>query len=256
MKTIEFTYQKNARDLGGLIGFGGKKVKYGHLFRSGLLAKVSQEDIDKIKQLGITDIVDFRGQKEFEYRPDYHFEGVRFHNFPTMAMKEDENHKENEDSNLLYFMNGSTEGKKHMMQLYRDSVSSDNGKEAYKNFFRLLQSNNGAILFHCSQGKDRAGLGAYFLEIALGVDEKTARDDYLRSNVAMELKIEQLKEMVKDKPYYTKEYEKALEDVFSARSEYLDEAIRTILENHKSVEEYLKKDLEVDLDLIRKKYLE
>ena len=62
--------------------------------------------------------------------------------------------------------------------------------------------------FHCSQGKDRAGLAAYFLEIALGVSKEDALNDYFLTNEAMEIRIKNLKEQVKNEHFYNKKYEK------------------------------------------------
>ena len=62
---IELSYQKNCRDLGGLKTLEGKKIKNKRLFRSGHLHRVSEQDIELLKNLKITDIVDFRSEKEF-----------------------------------------------------------------------------------------------------------------------------------------------------------------------------------------------
>ena len=48
--------------------------------------------------------------------------------------------------------------------------------KAYKDFFRLLievDSETNAVLWHCTDGKDRAGLAAALLLAALGADMKT-----------------------------------------------------------------------------------
>ena len=73
MKKIELSYQKNVRDLGGYVGFNGKKVKYGRVYRGGFLGRVSNDDIKKINELRLTDIVDFRSEVEYTDRPDYRF---------------------------------------------------------------------------------------------------------------------------------------------------------------------------------------
>lgn len=255
MRVIELTFQKNARDLGGLTGYDGKKVKNNLIFRGGSLTHVSDEDVKKIRTLGITNIVDFRGPNEFSHKPDYPFENIKVSNFPTMTMKEDHANENHDDSNLLYFLDGSTDGNFHMKKLYKDSVSSKQGIKAYRQFFKMLNGKN-VVYFHCSQGKDRAGLAAYLVEKALGVSDEEAKKDYLFSNVAMNLKINHLIDLVKDKEFYSDEYRIALIDVFSAKLEYLDEAINEIKKSYKSIEEYVEKELGVDLDLFRKNYLE
>ena len=87
MKKYQLTYQKNIRDIGGLIGYNGKPIKYGKLFRGGALIHVKDEEAPIVESFHLTDVVDFRSTVEYKYRPDYKIKGVKYHNFPTL--KED-----------------------------------------------------------------------------------------------------------------------------------------------------------------------
>ena len=258
MRKIELSYQKNARDLGGLVGFNGLKVKEGRIYRGGFLGRVSKSDIETIDSLHLTDIVDFRSDVEFEERPDYRFAGVKYHNFPTLLPNEKlKENNDYDDSNLLWFLGESTDGYGHMLRTYKESLLTEKGQNAYRNFFKvLLEDDKRVVYFHCSQGKDRAGLAAYLLEIALGVSEEDAIEDYLRSNEAMEPRIRQYKGMMRYKPYYNNEYEKALEDVFSANKDYLFSVINEIKEQYGSVTNFVKDELNVDIDKLRSYYLD
>lgn len=257
MRKIDLSYQKNVRDLGGLVGFNGKKVKEGRIYRGGFLGRVSEKDIEIINSLHLTDIIDFRGSTEFERRPDYQLDGVTFHNYPSMKEDVKAEKSKTEDSNLLWFLGDNTDGFAHMYNLYPEILLDDAGLKAYTKFFELLVSkDDGVFYFHCSQGKDRAGLAAYLLEIALGVSEKDARSDYLLSNKAMESKIKNLKAMLRNEPFYNKTYEKALEEVFSAKEEYLDHALEEVNKKYGSIENYIKEVLKVDINRLRALYLE
>ena len=68
MRKIQLSYQKNIRDLGGLIGYNGLKVKNGRIYRGGFLGRVNEEDVAIIDSLHLTDIIDFRGSNEFKNR--------------------------------------------------------------------------------------------------------------------------------------------------------------------------------------------
>ena len=46
----------------------------------------------------------------------------------------------------------------------------------------VLATKEGAVLWHCSQGKDRTGLGAAFLLSCLGASRETIVADFDRSN--------------------------------------------------------------------------
>ena len=184
---------------------------------------------------------------------------MTYHNFPTIDDSSEEDLRKNnqyDDSNLLWFLNGSTDGAGHMKKTYRDVLLSRVGVKAYKEFFRILSLDNKVTYFHCSQGKDRAGLGAYMFLTALGVSEEDKRIDYLQSNEAMKIKIKQLKAMLKDKPFYNKEYERALNEVFACDESYLDFALDAVKKEFGSLENYMKEVLEVDFERLRELYLE
>ena len=257
MKKIILTHQKNIRDLGGLVGYKGKKVKFGRIYRGGFLGRVTPEDVEEINKLHLTDIVDFRSEHEFVNRPDYPFEGVTFHNFVALINDIKKDNNATEDSNLLWFLADDLDGFKHMYNVYPQLAVSPAGIKAYQQFFELLVSkDDGVFYFHCSQGKDRAGLAAYFLEIALGVSKEDAFEDYLLTNEAMMIRIAHLKEMEKTKPYYSKEYEKAIDEVFAVDPRYLNHALEVIEEKYGSIDNYLVNVLKVDIKRLRKLYLE
>ena len=56
------------------------------------------------------------------------------------------------------------------------------GQKGYKEFLEILVKANGAVLWHCTSGKDRTGLAAMFILSVLGVDEDTIIKDYLLTN--------------------------------------------------------------------------
>ena len=256
MREIELHYQKNIRDLGGLVGYKGMKVKSGRIFRGGFLDKLSEEDVLVMESLHLTDIIDFRSEKENKNRPDYYFEGVNYHNFPPLTENVKKEHQQYEDGNLLWFISPGTRGRDHMMQSYRECVTTPKAIEAYRNFFKILLMDNRIVYFHCSQGKDRAGIASCLVEIALGISQEDALKDYLKSNKAMQKRIEVLVEMVKNKPFYNEEYHHSLLDVFSAKEEYLNAAIEEMIKMHGSVLNYIKKELKVNVTKLRKLYLE
>ena len=257
MREIELRYQKNVRDLGGLEGYNGRRIKKGRIFRGGFLGRVSDEDIEIINNLHLTDIIDFRGEYEFLGRKDYPFEGVIFHNFPPLQENIKKEHEHLSDANLLWFVSDFDSGHSHMYRMYSTLLICEKGIQAYKNFFKvLLEDDKRVVYFHCSQGKDRAGLAAYLVEIALGVSHEDAKIDYLLSNIAMETKIKHLKNMLKDEPFYNPTYELKLLDVFYAKEDYLNAAIESVIKEYGDFETYLEKVLEVDLNKLRELYLE
>jgi len=51
-----------------------------------------------------------------------------------------------------------------------------------REFFRILLEDDGAVLWHCTQGKDRTGVVAAATLLALGVDRDEIMRDYMRTN--------------------------------------------------------------------------
>ena len=256
MKRYELSHQKNIRDLGGLIGYNGMRIKYGLLYRGGALIKTNEQDVDIIKSFHLTDVIDFRSEDEFIHLADVRLDGVTYHSFPAIDAKIKKEDRDNDDGNLLWFIDKNTSGYDHMIKQYRGLIKDQKSIDAYKNFFKVLLSDeNNVVYYHCSQGKDRAGLASFYIEIALGVDEKVAREDYLSSNVAMKEKVEKLLADAKYTRFYNPEYHQSLLDVFAARIEYIEASIEE-MNVFGGPLSYIKNVLEVDIDKLRKKYLE
>ena len=60
----------------------------------------------------------------------------------------------------------------------------ERSQKAYHDAFQILLDNkDGAVLFHCAQGKDRTGTLAAMILYVLGVDRDTIMEDYLLTNM-------------------------------------------------------------------------
>ena len=61
---------RNFRDLGGYPAAGGRTVKWGRVFRSGMMANLTGADYDYLSALGIRVVCDFRSRTERGSRTD------------------------------------------------------------------------------------------------------------------------------------------------------------------------------------------
>lgn len=258
MRNIHLESTHNTRDLGSLITRDGFHIKKKKLLRSGSLMKLTEKDIATLKRYHLEIVIDFRSEREFEKKADLRIEGVYYLNLPALPKKEQVNLKDQRsDSNLLELVNKDTGGFNMLMDTYKKLVISPEGIEAYRNFFRILEADfDGSLLFHCSQGKDRTGLGAFFLEYALGVSKEDCIKDYLFTNKAMKLKIEELSPVVLKESDGDYSLLPILKDVFMAKEEYLNHALKTIEEHFTSLDNYLINILRVDIDKLKEIYLE
>lgn len=64
------------------------------------------------------------------------------------------------------------------------------GNKAFKELFRALEAGETPILFHCSAGKDRTGVAAMLILLALGASDETICADYERTNLCRKAEIE------------------------------------------------------------------
>ncbi|MEV4613880.1 tyrosine-protein phosphatase [Kitasatospora sp. NPDC049258] len=69
-----------------------------------------------------------------------------------------------------------------MVEAERTMVSADSARSAYRSVLDAVGEGHGAVLFHCTAGKDRTGWAGATLLTALGVPRATVEADYLASN--------------------------------------------------------------------------
>jgi protein-tyrosine phosphatase len=133
-----------------------------------------------------------------------------------------------------------------MKEVNRELVLSEECIAVYQRFFaELRQPDNLPLLFHCAAGKDRTGLGAAYILLALGASPETVMDNYLASNIYLRGKYDHLLEK---KPQ--------LAPLFSVREDYLGSALEAMRERSGSVEAYLTDVLHVNLAEMRELFLQ
>lgn len=180
----------NFRDLGGLPAADGRHIKPNRLLRCGHLAYITPADAEKLLQeYGLKTVVDFRTANEVNRRPDQRLEGVEYLRCPIFERPVEGVTRETAvphdpvDSALRMAHNiYGNDPHESMIGFYGRFLEED-GIRHYKEFFDiLLNQTDGAVLWHCTMGKDRCGTGAILLETALGVPEELIMADYLYTN--------------------------------------------------------------------------
>lgn len=192
MAKIIFEHIDNARDLGGIIGAGGKEIRPHRLLRTAHLHDATDADVARLKEeYNLCRIFDFRSMGEFQAVPDREMEGVQHHLLPTIDMRaEQQTGKPIPDEAFLeldrHIVNYSffPEVQTMARNMYPSLIQSEFSQLQYAAFLRLIVEapEDGGILWHCAQGKDRTGWGAAFLMFALGVDRETVIADFDMSN--------------------------------------------------------------------------
>lgn len=180
----------NYRELGGYQTQDGRSLKYHKIVRSGHLCDLSTADQQFLTDYGIATDVDFRSKDEVKKGPDKVPAGVDYIFNPVFSTDETESTKSaaEREADMALMDEDPTVGHRRMLHVYHNLITDTHAQKAYRRFFDLLLANDHdhqALLFHCTGGKDRTGLGAYFFLQALNVDPETIRHDYLLTNTVI-----------------------------------------------------------------------
>lgn len=179
----------NARQLGGYI-IGDKRIKNNLLIRSGKLSQLSEEDSlilsDKFR---VQSIYDFRGTKEALSAPDVVPGNARYISLSISlgGGSHEVDLKIRSDEEMIGYLLKYAEVpivQNMCTDLYDSILFDDESKDIYRQFFADLMTidpENGAIIWHCTQGKDRAGCASAMLLCALGADNDLIVSDYTLS---------------------------------------------------------------------------
>ena len=183
---IGITSIHNARQLGGY-RIGDKHIKDGLLLRTARLSGLSAEDSTLLAdRYRVQCIYDFRGQEESLTAPDVIPGSSRYMNLSISldeggdrsAFKTD---SEAEMIGMLLKYADNPMIQDLCAHMYDKILFEKSSQEVYRRFFADLVTVNpedGAVLWHCTQGKDRAGCASALLLSALGAERELIMADF------------------------------------------------------------------------------
>ena len=184
---LDFAGGTNFRELGGYEADEGKHVKWGQIWRGIPTCKLTGEaDRAKLDALGLRLILDLRSVEEAKKEPEYVPDGARLVQICGLCA-EDGHEIAFAPGDIDRLMASAPEGYDVPRVLYRRMLT---GNKAFKELFRALEAGETPILFHCSAGKDRTGVAAMLILLALGASDETICADYAQTNVCRRAEIE------------------------------------------------------------------
>ena len=189
-----------------MIGAGGRTIRPHRLLRTAHLHDATDADVVRLKEeYNLCRIFDFRSIGESEAVPDREIKGVHHHLLPTIDVRaEQETGKPIPEEAFLeldrHIVNYSFYPEVQAMaaNMYPSLIRSEFSQLQYAAFLRLIVEapEDGGILWHCAQGKDRTGWGAAYLMFALGVEREAIIEDFEKSNEAYKPIVQRLNDEV------------------------------------------------------------
>ena len=250
----------NARQLGGYI-IGDKQIKKDLLLRTARLSALSAEDsLLLAEKYKVQCIYDFRSAGEIQTAPDV-IPGSSRH-LPLSISFSDNNgqadYKVESDAQMIQML---LENAEHPMiqamceVMYDKIFFEESSQEVYRRFFAdllTLDPNDGAVLWHCTQGKDRAGCASAMLLAALGADRDLIMADFTLSKHYYDPHTAKI-------PTATEAQQKAISTLISANPAIFEATLDKVEARYGSLERYLTECIGVTpemMETLREKFLE
>ena len=168
----------NLRDMGGYSTGDGRRVKTGMLYRSGRMSSLTDADEAHLAGLGIRSVCDLRNTDERSRHP------TRWCAAGATELWARDYEDYSGQLDKLMRKDDATVDEAHnaMVTLYRELPIHH--AQSYRWMFARLAAAEVPLLFNCTAGKDRTGVGAALLLHALGVPHEQIVEDYAATNDA------------------------------------------------------------------------
>ncbi|MBV6700646.1 tyrosine-protein phosphatase [Kitasatospora aureofaciens] len=171
---ITFDQLHNFRDLGGYPATGGRSVRWGLLYRSDSLGKLtSPADLARLRdELGVRTVIDLRYPWEIEAKgrvPD--LDGLAYHNLSI-------EHRPYDQAEI----DPGLDPWRYLADRFAE-VAEDGVKEI-RQVLDVITEADEPLVFHCASGKDRTGLIAALVLTLLGVPEDDIAADFALTELA------------------------------------------------------------------------
>ncbi|RDI31477.1 protein-tyrosine phosphatase [Rhodococcus sp. AG1013] len=153
----------NARDVGGYTTVDGRTVRTGMVFRTDALDKLTPADLAALEGQDVKVVDDLRTVYERILQPDRLPAGATANWYDVLGQ-------------------APIETMVDLRSAYVAFIDAPGADEAFAAVLRDIRDTDGAVLYHCSAGKDRTGWTTAVLLTILGVDRETVNADYMLTN--------------------------------------------------------------------------
>ena len=257
---IGLTSAHNARQLGGY-RIGKKSVKENLLLRTAKISELSEADsILLCEKYKVQCVYDFRGKEESLSAPDvvpgkarYLSLALSFSGGESQLNVKLESEEQMIGMLLQYAEHPSVQAM--CTSMYDIIFFEEASQEVYRQFFADLLTvdpEEGAVLWHCTQGKDRAGCASAMLLAALGADRELIMADFILSKDYYDPMVSQIKTE-------TEAQKTVINTLISANPEIFKATLDKVDAKYGSLSNYLTACIGVTpemMNVLRDRYLE
>ena len=234
----------NFRDYGDYATVAGTRIRPGHLFRSAQHSRVSDADLQTLAGFNIGTVVDLRRPIERRRQPSRRpssFDGAVF---------ESDLGTDGEAPHITFLKESDLtpdSGRRFMTSTYRALPFAPEHIDLFSRYFRALADSDRPVLIHCAAGKDRTGVLAALTHHLVGVGHDDMMEDYLLTNVAVDLEARAPEIAQSLKTHTGREApHDAVVAFMGVEPAYMDAAITAIETRNGSIDGYLEQVLGVD----------
>ena len=257
---IGLTSAHNARQLGGY-QIGNQRIKDNLLLRTAKISELSKEDstllCDKYK---VQCIYDFRGKDESLSAPDVIPGEARYLSLSLSFTGEEsqvDTKFESEQQMIGMLLQYADHPSVQAMctGMYDIIFFEESSQEVYRQFFAdllTIEPEKGAVLWHCTQGKDRAGCASAMLLAALGADRELIMADFILSKDYYDPMVSQIKTE-------TETQKTVINTLISANPEIFEATLDKVDAKYGSLRNYLNECIGVTsemMNVLRDRFLE
>lgn len=252
----------NTRDVGGLPAADGRFVKHARLIRSGALAGATERDLEILADnFDVRTVIDLRTAEERAEKPDPEdaLMNVRFVDAPVLSTSAFGVTHEGGLRGMMKTLRTLQDDPAQIMEdLYQKMMLDEDSRRGFATFFdAVLNTPEGAVLWHCTVGKDRAGLAAMLLLHVLGVSRDDIMRDYLVTNRYVASRTEDITDALA-KYHLAGKLESSIQVLNSADVRFLTAALDAAEQQYGSLDGYVERGVGVSADqraALRERYL-
>ncbi|MDH6311470.1 protein tyrosine/serine phosphatase [Parabacteroides sp. PFB2-10] len=223
---------QNLRDLGGYVGEKNRMIRWGKVYRSGDVSRLSFQDSLRLSNLHLKTIIDLRSAGEMNVSP------ITFEEAQIVTLPLTVGNLENIQPFLREGKMRKGDATVYMQDMYLKFIT-DNHEAFAKALQIFLDKDNYPILFSCSLGKDATGYLSTLLLQLLAVPDQMVTRDYLASNEYIIM--QRYAYMVRDLSFESQE---AITTLLSVNELFLQPVRQKILRDYTSFDNFVETALE------------